>query len=530
MKRTNGTHRENDTRDDAAGRSTRRTFVRGVGAVGLGVAGGQYVTGTASAEWSSPHLDDYGTVVDMVEDAGADPTGEESVTPLLEEYADDDTLLLFPSGRYRMHSQFRFTGFQNFGILGKSDVTLVPDDFQNFDDGSDWNYRLFRLGISYNPGTDLLVKNLTVDQTAEDTGVRVIEAAVDDGLHVENVEIIGEHDSGAWGPGRFVVMDQDGSGVVRNFSATDGAAWTENAPADKLWRGPSGIVCNDFNRGTMRFENCSLGDFPDNGLYAANGSGQVIVDGGTYKNSQTASLRIGGTDSIVRNATVVVDDARDRGNQHAIRAENSNYVRIQNCDVRVSDPNGDAISTFDVDLLLLENSTVTTGGDEAVHALHLGDDTGVSRIKTSTFDHGAAGGFSVWIRDGEGEVNVEDCTFVGDGGHVSARAAVRCDRPSCTFRDLDVRQTGSSRRRAIELHADDCMLIGGKYVGRENPIINYGDDTWIESVHANSVDDHASVLLYDTGSGVYIKKSVLEDGIQNRGSDDLKLWDNSYNA
>ncbi|WP_227356577.1 twin-arginine translocation signal domain-containing protein [Haladaptatus salinisoli] len=508
--------------------TTRRRFLKGVGVAGLCAAGARGMTGRASAEWSPPVLDNYGTIIDMVEDAGADPDGNEPIGPQLREYADDDTLLVFPPGRYRMNRQFRFSGFENFGIYGMWNVTIVPDNYYDFDDGGDWNYRLFRLGVSYAPGKDLLFKNIFVDQTASDTGIRVLDAAVSDGLHVQNVNVQGRHDSGTWGPLRTVITDPDGSGVVRGFRAPDGGDWTEDTPGDRLWRGPTGIICNSYNKGTITFKDCELGGFPDNGLYAANGSGKIIVDGGFYKNSQTASVRVGGRNSIVKNAKIVVDESSGRGNQHAIRVENSNYVRVVNCDVEVSDPNGDAIKTMNVGLFRLEDSTVRTAGDEVVHGLRIQDKTEMARIKRSTFVHETPGGFSVFIEDGPNPVYVEDTAFTGAGGHESARAAIRCDRDDCQFRNLDVEQTGSWRRRAIEIHGNECLLYEGRYVGRMTPLLNYGDDTWVESVYAESVDDDEAVRLYENGSGVYLKKNTLVNGIDDRGCDGLRLYDNSY--
>ncbi|MCO8256681.1 hypothetical protein NKF26_22945 [Haladaptatus sp. AB618] len=209
--------------------------MKGVSAAGLCAIGARTMSGRASAQ--IPYADDYDTVVNLVEDGGADPNNGDSITPVLREYADDDTLLYLPSGRYYMDEQFRHTGFDNFGIVGEDDTTIVPANYFDFND-RDWNYRLFRLGISYNPGRDLRVENLNIDQTADDTGIRVIEAAVDDGLLVRDIDIKGKHDSGTWGPGRFVITDSDGTGVVERFHAPDGGAWEKNTPGDRLWRGP----------------------------------------------------------------------------------------------------------------------------------------------------------------------------------------------------------------------------------------------------------------------------------------------------
>ncbi|WP_458209975.1 hypothetical protein [Haladaptatus sp. NG-SE-30] len=490
-------------------KTTRRTFLKGVSAAGLCAAGARGMTGTARAGWSPPVLDDYGTVIDMVEDAGADPNGNEPIGPQLREYADDDTLLVFPPGRYRMKRQFRFTGFKNFGIYGKWNVTIVPDNYYDFDDGGDWNYRLFRLGISYAPGKDLLFKNIHVDQTANDTGIRVLEAAVSDGLEVRNVTVQGRHDSGTWGPLRVVITDPDGSGIVKGFRAPDGGDWTGSTPGDRLWRGPTGIICNGHNKGKMTFKNCKLGFFPDNGLYAANGSGQIVVDGGVYKNSQTASVRIGGKSSIVKNARIVVDNATWKGAQHAIRAENSKFLRVKNCDIEVTVPNGAAIKTLDVGLFRLVNTTVRTAGNEVVHGLRVRSKTNKVQVWGSKFVHDAVGGYSVYIEDGKNPVYINNSDFKGDGGHESARAAIRCERDECEFRNLDIRQTGTWRRRAIEVIGKDCLLYQGKYVSREPPLINRGDNTWVEDIYAKSTAGKVAVRLHDSGDGVYLKKSTL---------------------
>jgi hypothetical protein len=485
------------------------------------------MAGKASAE--IPYAGDYDTVVNMVDDAGADPDEGDSITPLLREYADDDTLLYLPGGRYYMDEQFRFTGFNNFGIIGEDDTTIVPADYHDFDDGGDWNYRLFRLGIEYSPGRDLRVENLTIDQTADDTGVRAIEAAVDDGMTVRDIVINGEHDSGTWGPGRFVITDPDGEGPVDNFSAADGGAWSGDTPADQLWRGPTGIICNRYNKGSIMFRDCKLGRFPDNGLYAANGSGQVIVDGGYYENSQTASIRIGGHESIVKNATISVNEASGLGNQHAIRAENPGYMRIVDCDVEVSDPNGDAIKSKNVGLLFVDGLNVKTSEDEVCHALRLQDDTRQARIKNSTFTHEAAGGFSLWIQNGEDPVQVENSSFVGNGGDVSARAAIRCDRDGCDFRDLYVKQLGSSRRRALVNTGENNLIYKGEFRSKEYPIIDHGDGSWIEDIYANSKRDLAGLRLTTSADNTYVKKSHIVDEIRD-DRNEVSGWGDDISA
>ena len=149
--------------------ASRRTYLKLTG----GIAASAALMGSASASSSkSDYEDQYGTVIDMTE-VGADDDGNDSITPVLREHADDDTLLYFPSGEYYMDEQFRFTGFENFGIVG-DEATIVPANYYDFDDNGG-SYRLFRLGVEYDPGTDLRFEGFTIDQTADDTGIRVIE-------------------------------------------------------------------------------------------------------------------------------------------------------------------------------------------------------------------------------------------------------------------------------------------------------------------------------------------------------------------
>jgi len=130
-------------------------------AAGIGLTS----TATASADRYGHYYDDYATVVDVTE-AGADDTGSESITPVLEKLRDDNTLLVFPEGEYFMDEQFRFTGFDNFGVVGEN-ATLVPADFHEFNGP---RYRLFRLGVSSRPGGRVRFEGFDVDQRAPTRG------------------------------------------------------------------------------------------------------------------------------------------------------------------------------------------------------------------------------------------------------------------------------------------------------------------------------------------------------------------------
>jgi hypothetical protein len=152
----------------------------------------------------------------------------------------------------------------------------------------------------YSPGRRLAFEGFDVDQTELSTGIRVIEANVSDRLEVRDVTIRGRHDSGTSGPGFFAMTSPDGTGAGERFRAPDGGDHIDETPhAGNGWQGPIGIEANS-NVGRLEFKDCELGGFPDNGLYGTNENGTYVVDGGTYRNSNGANVRIGGTGSEIR--------------------------------------------------------------------------------------------------------------------------------------------------------------------------------------------------------------------------------------
>ena len=507
--------------------STRRTVLKGVAAAGLAAP---LASGNVSADHGT-YADRFGTVVDMV-DAGADPDGDESITSVIKEHADDDTVLYFPEGRYYMDEQVRFTGFKNFGIVGNG-ATIVPANYWDFkDDGGKW--RLFRLGIYYNESYDLLFEGFTIDQSADDTGVRVLEADVNDGLEVRDIEIVGQHDSGVKGPGRFCVNDPDGTGVVENFRAPDGGEWVQNTPNDgNLWRGPSGITCNEYHRGDITFQDCALGGFPDNGLYAiANGpdSGTVRVHGGYYENSEAASIRLGGVDSYIEGATVEVNENREYDtNQVGIRLEHGD-VGIWSTDVRITAPNGNAVRTIEPDSVWIATSNFLIEGDVVSHGINVSPRTGRFTINDIDIEINTRGGAAIRLEDAGSDpekVVIEEATVHGNAGHEINRSGIWSNRANVEFRKLDVDQTGGELRRAVTHSGKDALIYDSNLRGRDTAFYNEGDGAWFESNYAETESDNEAIRLID-GSGITIKYNEVENGIDLDGVDDYRAWGNKY--
>ncbi|WP_369335337.1 right-handed parallel beta-helix repeat-containing protein [Halostella sp. PRR32] len=528
-----GSDRENGPRSAAGAKRslTRRGCLKSAVATGVTGIGIASTASASSGDGSySDYFDEYDTVIDMVE-AGADNTGSEPITDVLKAHRGDDTLLVFPPGRYYMDEQFRFTGFENFGLLG-NDATLVPANYHEFDGPQ---YRLFRLGVDYSPGRNLLVEGFTVDQTATDTGIRVIDTFVADGLEVRDITVDGYHDSGTWGPGLFNITDPDGSGIVEGFKAPDGAAWVDETPnAGNLWRGPSGIIANQ-NRGTLTFRHCVLGPFPDNGLYASGGTGTVVVEGGIFKNSNAANVRIGGDSSRVEWVTVEVDDARPQDtSQRAIRLENGDGLRVEGAAVRVTNPmpTSHAISVMNTcEGTRIENSTIDISGDEINQGIVVSPDAGETVIVDTDITHDTTGGYPIWIRESDrtDQVLCEHVTVSGQAGDDGGfRDGIRCERDNCRFNAVTVTQPSDVDRNALVNTGDDCRIYKGEYRASQYPIVDLGSGTVVREVHAESYDGNEGVLLYDQCENAALKKNTLVNGVKDNGCDGLVMWGNTF--
>ena len=528
---TPGDHSTTDSvREPATSRRSRRTFLRSVAVTGASVVG---LTAAASAPAAAFH-GDYDRVVDVAE-AGADTSGRESITPVLEDLRADNTAFVFPEGRYYMDSQFRFTGFENIGFFGEN-ATLVPANYHDFDGPQ---FRLFRLGVSYNPGRELRFEGFDVDQTAPDTGIRVIEATVSRDLQVRDVTIEGEHDSGTWGPGMFAVSNPDGRGVVERFRAPDGGVHADETPnAGNMWRGPIGIEANT-NVGRLEFRDCELGGFPDNGLYAINDRGTVVVDGGRFANSNGANVRLGGEGSRIRNATVEVDRTRSYdASQRGVRLENGDDLRVENVDVTITSPQptSHAISVINTcQQARIEDASIEIRGDRVNHGIVVSPEAGETVIAGGEIVHEAAGGYPLWIRetDKQDRVLVELFDISGASGVTSAglRDGIRCGRDNCRFSHVTVDQPGrdGAGRNAVVLTGDDatfyeCTLRASRY-----PYIDLGDENHLRNSDAESYDDELEgVRLYPDVEGAEFRVNRIVNGIDDLGASNVLTWRNTY--
>jgi hypothetical protein len=488
----------------------RRSYLKGC-VVGLGST--LSVAGVAGAQSAEQNEQQYGTVIDVVE-AGADDEGDESITPVLREHVDDDTLLTFPPGRYYMDEQLRFTGFENVGFVGE-DATLVPATYHEFDGPQ---YRLFRMGTSNTPGRELRFEGFDIDQTASDTGIRVLSAVVEDGLVVRNVFIRGVHDSGTWGPGWFDITDPDGRGLVERFCAADGGLHVDDTPnAGNMWRGPTGIGVDPNHRGTLVFDGCVLGGFPGTGLYASNETGRIDVDGGRFRNSGTASIRLGGATGTIRDATIVVDEnPHDSNGQHAIRLDHGDQFALEGISIDIPQPNGDAIRIMNgVDTTSIVNSEISVA-DGLNNGIRIDPEAGATAIQDVDIEiDGSANAVQIHGQDA-GAVDLQDVRITGDADGSTMRHAILCTRNGCRFDELSVEQHGPNKRRGIELRGDDATVVDSEFTTTHTPIVVHGaDDVTIENCYADSVDDVSSLTIISDSGSVSLANNEFPDGVRD---------------
>jgi len=444
-------------------------------------------------------------------------------------------LLVFPPGEYYMDKQWRFTGFDKFGIVG-NDATIVSAPYEDFDDQGHGVYRLFRFGTVKSPGGRLLVDGFTVDQTADGAGARVIDTVVTDELVVRDIDIQGQANMGCAGTARFAVSDPSGTGIVERFNAPDGAAWIQDTPrdgTDPKDRGDTGIISNYYNRGELLFKDCVLGAYPSCGLYASDGSGQIRVEGGRYANSNVAQIRLGGTDSYVDGATVVVDDSRDRDvAQRGIRLEDGNNLRVLNTDIQITSPapNNHAISVQNsCESSWIQDTQITIEGDRANHGIVASDQCGEMTIYRSGIDYDTSGGYPIWLRGGSNRTNVQDLTITDSAGtDYGYRDAIRCEQSNAEFRAVTINQLNDTDRNGLVDTGDDTLVYKCDFRVHQFPLVEVGTGAHIEGFTGESHSGEPAVQLYDESADVLLKQSTLYNGIQDLGCEGLRTWGNTY--
>ncbi|MCU4801652.1 right-handed parallel beta-helix repeat-containing protein [Halobacteria archaeon HArc-gm2] len=375
-------------------------------------------------------------VIDLVE-AGASPDGDEPTVPVLEDAVGDGKTLYFPPGEYLLTQEWRVRDLTDLSVVGR-DATLRVEE--GFDDS------LFVLGNA-DSATGLTIEGLAFDFSAPNTGGRPIHGIVTDGLSVTDVSVTGTVDVDM-DVMRFDVTDPQGNGVVKRMNLPDGAS--AEYPI-------TGCYVGEKHTGTLRFVDCHIAGFPDNGLYASSATGKVVVEGGLYENNNVSSVRVSGP-AEVRGVTVRCDRApKGFGNMRGIRLREGSNVLVENCEVemkKVTGSDGAITMSSWLDRATIRDTNVTVDAND------------VAAILAKSPNDRPDG------PDGDGDdfrIRVENVTISGSAENT---AAVRLlEREGCLVDNACIVQTGSARDGIQCTRVSDSTLSNSSISVTGRPVV-----------------------------------------------------------
>jgi len=380
--------------------------------------------------------------VNVVE-AGASPDGDEPTVPILDDIVGDATTIAFPPGEYLLTQEWRVKSFDDLTILG-DDATFRVEE--GYDDN------LFVLG---NPdgANGLTVAGLAFDVSAPETGARPIQGMVSDGLLVRDVTVAGHQDVDQDSV-RFDVTDPDGTGVVERLRLPDGGD-----PEYPI----TGCYVGEDHTGTLRFVDCHVAGFPDNGLYASPATGAVIVEGGRYENNDISNVRVSGP-AEVRDVHVRCDTAPDGfSNMRGIRLREGRDIIVEGCTIemdRVTGSDGAITMSTWLDAATIRDTQIDVDAD------------GVPAVLAKAPNDEVAS-------DGTYQIRVENVTV---SGTAEGTAAVRLvQRKECLVDDVCIHQSGQARdgvhctRVSASTLRNSSIAVTGRPVVLENASLDRKD-------------------------------------------------------
>ncbi|MCU4973814.1 hypothetical protein OB955_13835 [Halobacteria archaeon AArc-m2/3/4] len=398
---------------------TRRGFLRATAGTAAAVAGFSAVTAATPA-------DEYRSVVDLVDDFGADDTGEAPIDDALAEaVALDDVRIDLPEGTYWIADEgferWRFgegaesEEVSNVALVGHGDVTLRPTQGTHEPILTLWGERV-------------RLENVRIDQTGHHTSTGVSVVAEEE-LVVRDVAVDGVGDGPAEpvdspaealeGAAAIIVgaLDSDGTARVSNVQAPDGSI---------PYHRKVGCWVNELHEGDLLIEESTFSQFSDNGIYGSGpgpGDGSVRVEHCTFRNNNVSAIRLGTAGSYAKHCTVVIE--RDEvpvlpWGGLASRAvwlwyDFDGY--LQDIDVTCDHPRGMGVYT-----------------DQS--------QAGPITVEDCRFEFDADGSDVVRVHAAEGLLTLENVSIVGDAGDGPAVTVTGRD---VAIENLCLRQTGANR-------------------------------------------------------------------------------------
>lgn len=367
-----------------------------------------------------PYGDRYTSVKNLLS-LDVDPTGKQPVDRKIRKALDNDTLLYFPPGRYRITSEIQLPQFDHVGLVGPQ-ATIVPEQ--------GYSGYLFSFGRP-SKARRFLFEGFTFDFRAPGTGPRAIQARVDDGLDVRDVTVRGRQDTDT-GLTRFDVTSADGTGKVTRLQLPDGG---------KPGTAATGSLVGPSSTGHITFRNCYIAGFPDNGLYASPATGRVTVHGGTFANSGVANVRASAP-CLIKGVTV-------RCNRSVKGITNMRGIRLRG-------GAGAIVRDSTVEFLKVNHSD---------GAIVLADETGPARIKNTKVRIDTNGIPALLAKrptsyEGNAKPSVDCKGLTVTGSAAEAVTVEIIGRPDSRLADVCIDQTGA-KRDGVLLYGSGSSTVSG---------------------------------------------------------------------
>lgn len=397
------------------------------------------------------HAHRFNAIVNAV-NVGADPDGDQPITPVLDQYAVENTLLSFPGGTYRV-DPVAFVGRRNIGLVGvgEEETRLVP---------TNGHCRVGHPYIHFDGVADLTLDNITFDFRDEEGGGPIHFFLHGDSV-VRKCSYLGTCQNQI-ATMRVEVPDEDGIAEFHQLEA-------RNVDDDYSL---TGVYVSDGHAGEAVFRQCAMTDFSDNGLYASapggpgGANGVVHVVSGQYRNNNIANVRLGSTGASATDVTVVVDEPTPGSGQlnaRGIRLRNQEEQIIDDCELRYTE---DAATSFGAIVFHAEN------GGALVRDTHIKMDRNTvpairafpAREQPETapvfegvqIDGSAANGVTADIEGRDGTAFVE-CTIEQLGPNRAGIELVNCD--DCHVIDSHIETTtGSILLRNADVTIENTTL------------------------------------------------------------------------
>lgn len=261
----------------------------------------------------------------------------DTIDGYLDDYFNPGTLAIVEPGNYQwdgggIPNELYNTGLMPPSVAGSvtGDPIDEPADAQ-FDGGSQ-------------QGAGQIVLNAGNENDVENR-IRVTKGG-DSSVYFSNITMKGVKNVNRW----FTpaVQDKQSSLVFRNVHMGDGGSSDERNGA---------MFVPTSHSGTIYLRNLLVGGgYTDNGVYGSapgidsNGGkgGRVIAEGGLYRNSNVAPLRMGGSGSVARSVTIINDQTANATSYHNgninqrgiwVR-DNAREILIEDCDFIQSEDGG----------------------------------------------------------------------------------------------------------------------------------------------------------------------------------------------